>query len=350
MGRRRRRPSSRRRRSFGRRKRSPETVFWIVLVSFLVLGGSGFFAHSTLSNLIGRVSGEEAVTSSLEEAENKAEETGESELIWEPKTPEDRKNILLLGLDDKGFSDMVMVLSYDLETFESSLFSIKRDTYISDHDWAEKNSGQCHLAWASNRGMGRDEDYDRGCRLAAKTVEELLEIDLHAFAGVTMEGFVDIIDLLGGVEIEVAPQFAERESNPLPTGLQRLDGEQTLIYARHRQNPRIPEPGSTSQDGDRVRRNQQLVKAMFNQAKSMESEELMKLIDRVDEKLYTSLDDWDIVDLLNLLYHRDLDEMETAVIPGEGKLVFEERIEGDVYYFYPDPEETAEILGRLNIR
>jgi len=136
----------------------------------------------------------------------------------------------------------------------------------------------------------------------------------------------------------------------LPTGEQKLDGEQALLFARHRQNPRIPEPGSTSEDGDRIRRNHQLIKAMFEQAEQMESEELMDTVNMIDNKFYTSLDDWDILEMLNLVYYSDLDELETAVLPGKGKEAYQEKIEDYTYYFYLDHEETGRILKDFGLK
>jgi len=268
---------------------------------------------------------------------------------WEPAVVDTHTNVLLLGLDYRGFSDVVMVVSYDMESYDSAIISIKRDTYVEHQTWARKDSGQDHLAWANNRGMGHNEDYHAGARLTAKTVEELLGIDLHAYASISYDGFINLIDLIGGVEIDVNPGFAERRSNPLPTGVQLLSGEEALIYARHRSNPRIAEAGSTTQDGDRVRRNQRLLKAMFDQCKTMETDELMDIVDQLEEKLYTSLDHWDILDLINLIYNQDPDKVQTVVLPGEGKLFYQERIENDVYYYFLDLEESKKILGELGL-
>lgn len=347
---------SSRRRSFGRRRRSPETVFWIGLVTVLVLAGTGFFVYNTFiaSGWIFAQGTSEPEQPGSEEVkaveERTLEDDGTNDPAWEPKEPGTHKNILLLGLDDRGMCDAVMIVSYDLRTFDSAIISIKRDTYVSDQEWASKESGQDHLAWANNRGMGEDNDYHAGARLTAKTVEDLLGIDLHAYSSITYTGFTELINLLGGVEIEVAPEFAEIYGSKLAGGLQRLDGEQALTYARHRQNPRIPEPGSTSQDGDRVRRGQRLLMAMFEQARTMETDTLMEIFDQLDNNLNTSLEDWDILDLMNLIYHREPDEIETAVLPGKGEMVFQERIERDIYYFFLDVEETDRILEELGLK
>jgi polyisoprenyl-teichoic acid--peptidoglycan teichoic acid transferase len=332
------------RRSVGRRRKSPETIFWIITITALVLTGAGFLLHNILFASDQRHNDTSAlpVAVSLEEPAAYRE--------WEPKTPTTHTSVLLLGLDNHGMSDVIMLLSYDMQTFDSSLISIMRDSFVHNQTWAAKDLGQDHLAWANYRGMGQDDDYHAGAKLAAATIEDFLGIDIHAYASISFEGFVSLVDLIGGVELEVAPEFANREGGPLPTGRQRLDGEQALIYARHRQNPRIAEPGSSSQDGDRVRRNQRLLKALLEQCKTIETDQLMAIMEELDDHLHTSMEDWDILDLANLLYNRDTEAIETVVLPGEGELVFQELIEQEVYYYFINFEESDLILQELGLK
>ncbi len=325
-------------------KKVPLAASFMVILFILALLGINLWAHYTFPDT--------AHTFSPDKEEIPAtvvEQDITEPLKWEPADPDTHTNILLLGLDSRGFCDVIMIVSYDMENFKGTIISIKRDTFVYNQTWAKKDSGQDHLAWAYNRGMGQNDDYHTGARLTAKTIEELLGIDLHAYASISFDGFVNLVDLIGGVEINVDPGFSERINNPLPTGDQHLSGEQALTYARHRSNPRIPEPGSTTQDGDRVRRNQRLLKALLNQCKTLETNELLDIIDQLDEKLYTSLDDWDILDLFNLAYNQDPDKIETVVLPGKGEIIYQERIDKDVYYYFLDLEESFKTLQELGL-
>lgn len=336
-----------RRRQVGRRKKSPETIFWIITLTILMLGGGAIIAQSGLIKAaFEQVPVDE---NQVLPTEVQIEEEPEKP-VWEPKIPVTHTNILLLGLDNQGMCDTVMVISYNMETFDSAIISIQRDTYISEQTWGHDDSGQSHLAWANQQGMGQERDYHAGAMLTAKTVEELLGIELHAYASITFEGFVELIDLIGGVVVDVAPEFTIRQGTTLPSGRQRLNGEQALIYARHRQNPRIPEPGSDSQHGDRIRRNQKLLKAILEQCKTLESNELIIIADQLDDRLYTTLEDWDILELANVLYNRDLQAIKSVILPGEGKSVYEEQINTDIYYFFLDFEKTDLILGELGLK
>lgn len=333
------------RRTFGRRKKSPETVFWTVFIILLVLGGAAFFAYKffILPPLRAAAPVAEVETESLEEV------SGEFPL-WVPKEPLTHTNILLLGLDDHGMSDVVMVISYDMESFKSVLLSLKRDTFVPGQTWAKKDSGQDHLAWANNRGMGQEKDYHAGANLAAYTVEDLLGIDIHAYASITFEGFTKMVDLIGGVELDISPAFEEISASGLKAGWQKLNGKQALFYSRHRQNPRIPEPGAEDQAADRVIRNQRLLKALLMQAKNLSGDEMLGIVEDLDENLCTSMDDWTILELANVLYNAGPDEMKTILLPGHGELAYQSRIDNATYYYYLDFEACDSILQEWGLK
>ena len=342
----------RRRHRGRRRKKTPGSAFWIILIVLLIMGGAGFWVHSTLfaSGRTTETGADPVLPAAGEPEEPGGEEAAGETPLWVPREPLTHTNILLLGLDNQGMADLIMIVSYNMETFESAIISIKRDTYVEEQEWAPKNSGQDHLAWAFNRGMGREGDFHAGANLTAFTVEELLGIDLHAYAAISFDGFVRLVDLIGGVKVEVAPEFALREGTGLPTGLQRLDGSQALLYARHRRNPRIPEPGSESQAGDRVLRNQRLLKAMLEQCKLLGTDELMHIYGRLGEDLHTTLEDWDILELANVLYNRETQDIYSVVLPGEGESVYQERIDRNMYYYFLDCEATDNILRELGLK
>jgi len=152
------------------------------------------------------------------------------------------------------------------------------------------------------------------------------------------------------VVVNVAPGFAKRSSDPLTPGTRRLFGEEALIYARHRQNPRIPEPGSISEDGDRVRRHQTLLKAVLEQCKTLSTEGLLAIYNNLDQQIYTNMDDWNFLTLANILFNHDPRQIEQVVLPGELKVVYEDKIETEIEYYYLDFAETDKILTDLGIK
>jgi polyisoprenyl-teichoic acid--peptidoglycan teichoic acid transferase len=269
----------------------------------------------------------------------------------EPLDPDLQVNILLLGLDERGLSDAIVIVSYNAETFDSSIISIKRDTYVSFQTWSKPGRGHNALGWASYVGMGYGgNDYLGGAEFMAKTIERLLDIKINSYASISFEGLVQLVDAIGGVSIYVPGGFAERAGTTIPTGFQRLSGEEALIFARHRKNPRIPEPGSISEDGDRIRRNQRLLKAVLEQCKDMSTDELLDIFEMLEEKLFTNMDDWDLLTIATVFYNQDPSNMKTVVLPGELIKVYEDEIETDIEYFFLDEEETDTILSNLGLK
>jgi polyisoprenyl-teichoic acid--peptidoglycan teichoic acid transferase len=257
-------------------------------------------------------------------------------------------NILLLGYDSRYLSDALVLVTYNNETFESAIISIPRDTYIDFQTWSEKGMGHSAIGWASYVGMdyGQGDPLD-GAGFTAYTISQLLNIDIHYYAGITFDGVATLIDQIGGVVIDIAPGFS---ATPLKPGLQRLDGQQVLRYARHRKEPRIPEPGSPNSDIDRIIRNQRLLKGVLEQCKTLDTDELFDVYEELENKLYTNMEDWDLMILANIFFNQDLGDLEQVVLPGEYVKVYEAKLGAELEYYFLDFYECDQILTRLGVK
>jgi LCP family protein required for cell wall assembly len=146
----------------------------------------------------------------------------------------ERVNVLLLGGDSRGLSkneiprsDTLMVASIDPLTKKAHLFSILRDTYvrIPDHGSDRVNTAIV---------LG-------GPKLAMQTVSELTGLDIQYYVYTDFEGFVQLIDEIGGIEFEVEKDmhYTSRADGPeydidLKKGMQHMDGRTALQYVRFR--------------------------------------------------------------------------------------------------------------------
>lgn len=150
-----------------------------------------------------------------------------------------RINFLVLGIDggvngtvsqvlntgDR--SDVVMVVSLDPETKDVGVMSIPRDTrvFISQIEAFEK--------------MGHAHAYG-GPELSIKAVEEFLKIDIHHYVRFDFTGFKQVINRLGGIEMDVPRKMDYEDPEQdlyihLKPGPQTLDGEKALQFVRYRQ-------------------------------------------------------------------------------------------------------------------
>ncbi len=137
----------------------------------------------------------------------------------------ERTNVLLLGIDARGGeedarTDTMMLVSVDPDLKKAVIISIPRDTRVTIYGSEEK------ICVANVYG---------GTDLAKREVEELLHTHVDYYAKANFEGFEEIIDILGGVTIEVEQRmYRPSENIDLQPGLQTLNGRDALSYVRYR--------------------------------------------------------------------------------------------------------------------
>lgn len=209
-------------------------------------------------------------------------------------------NILLLGGDDSLFqdgsirTDVMMVVSLNLETRTVSLLNLPRDlfVYVPTPTMARLNT-----VYGIGEAFGWT---DGGFGLLAQTIFYNLGIRVHYYARVNFDGFVDIIDTLGGVDMAVdcayqdyalidteipeAAYLADEEAGlwTLPVGYYRMSGREALWYVRTR--------NSSRDEFDRARRQQQLIRAILSEAlDSGTIQQLPTLWDQVTQVVDTNL-------------------------------------------------------------
>jgi polyisoprenyl-teichoic acid--peptidoglycan teichoic acid transferase len=162
-------------------------------------------------------------------------------------------NVLLLGSDERpGGSfrtDVMILLNINPFTGKASIVSFPRDLYLllPDYGYERINTSQ---------EFG-------GFELTQKTFEYNFGVHPDYYMLVNFAGFKNIIDILGGIDVNSAAPLYDRCDIPgraskscgVEAGVNHFDGEMALWYARSRY--------STSDD-DRVRRCQEIMVGLFN--------------------------------------------------------------------------------------
>ncbi|MDT8307004.1 MAG: LCP family protein, partial [Anaerolineae bacterium] len=177
-------------------------------------------------------------------------------------------NIALLGNDAPGTTggrtDSIIIASINHDLRTATLLSLPRDLYVLVPGWqmARINQALPH---------GNVTDYpDSGGGMFKDTVAYNFGIPVDYYLRIGFDGFKRVVDTLGGVSVavtckvtdwrllepELDPQVEENwEMFTLDTGVHHMDGELALWYVRSRRG---------SSDFDRGRRQQQVLRAMFN--------------------------------------------------------------------------------------
>lgn len=149
-----------------------------------------------------------------------------------PSAFKGRINVLALGVDARkgentGRADTMMLISVNTEKNLVSILSIPRDTRVRvpGHGWEKINSTTLF----------------GGPALAMKTVSDLVGVRVDKYIMTDYDGFIDMVDSLGGVTVEVKermyhhdPQEGGKYTIDLKPGVQRLDGDKALQFVRFR--------------------------------------------------------------------------------------------------------------------
>jgi LCP family protein required for cell wall assembly len=174
-------------------------------------------------------------------------------------------NILLLGSDRDakagvGLTDTIIVVSVNPELPAVALLSIPRDFYAWIPGYGFDKINTTHHHGTRNNYPGG------GPALLKATIEYNFGIRVHYYVQVGFDGFIKIVDALGGVDVAVECPLSDTFPDPdspagqtdvdwLP-GIHHIDGKHALWYARSRWN---------TNDIDRNRRQQQVLRGMYQQ-------------------------------------------------------------------------------------
>ncbi len=242
---------------------------------------------------------------------------------------DDTFDILILGTNG-AHTDSIMVASINEEKEKISLFSIPRDLYIN---------GRRINAYYTYYGVDQ----------LQRMVEEVTGLEMDQYAQVDLAGFIEIVDILGGLDIYVTEDLYDSLypngkggyfTYSISKGMHHMDGTEALRYARSRE--------STS-DFDRSERQQVVLTAVRN--KLMELDGLMD-IKELSAIFQTGLGytttDMDILDIVGFYYdYKDYD-LNTGFGLTSGNYLYSVINESGAYVLLPKTGNFEEIQGVIS--
>ena len=256
-------------------------------------------------------------------------------------------NIALFGVDTRtiddfsGRSDSIMILSINKRDDTIRLVSIMRDSLVP----IEKNGGTTYGKINSAYAFG-------GPALAVKTLNTLYGLDIKDYATVNFYGMADIIDALGGIEVEITKdeltaklginamineQCIYLNLNPndyfvRKTGVQKLNGVQAVAYARIRH---AKNSFGSNNDFGRTERQRLVMKLLLEKALSTNPLKYPSVINKLAPYIKTSLSNSEMMSLGAFLLRRP--KMEQSRIP-HNEYIIDDNYKGagasTVYYNY----------------
>ncbi len=182
-------------------------------------------------------------------------------------------NILIVGQDrregqeDQLRSDSMILASINPETYEVSLISFLRDTYLQIPGYQDNRLNVSYMYG--------------GFKLLKETLSHY---------------FMDIIEILGGVDIELTQAEADYiytySGSWVPAGMNRLTPEQALVYARNRK---------IGDDFGRTERQRKILLSIFNEFKDADVGELKRIAEQILPMVTTDMSKSQVLGLLTEL-------------------------------------------------
>jgi len=261
------------------------------IVAIVLVFTASFFAGKLVTDW--RASGDPQQVGSPKPVDQSSDE--------EEMLPVDRLNVLLMGTDTRegekdARTDSLVLVSIDRETKKIAMISVPRDTMVEIKGYGTNKINSANV-------FG-------GPDLARKTVEELLSVEIPYYVKTNFDGFKDIIDILGGVDIDVEKRmYYPAEDIDLKSGQQRLGGYDALAYVRYRND--------ALGDISRAKRQQNFLKAL---AKEMLRPGAIikapKLIPKLMDAVETNLGLGDAILVAKAASRLDSNNIATATLPG----------------------------------
>lgn len=215
-------------------------------------------------------------------------------------------NVLVLGVDEReddvGRSDTAFVVTIDKDEKKVTVLSIPRDSRvkIAGHGWDKMNHAY---------GFG-------GAKLSKATVENLLGIPINYTVVVNFNGFIHMIDAIGGVTVNVDKRMTYADPYDdngglyidLQPGVQKLNGKKAIEYVRYR-----------DEEGDigRVARQQKFLKALLQEfTKPQLITKLPDLVKEVSKAVRTDMPTSEMVKLIPIVNDAAKSGLNTEWVSG----------------------------------
>ena len=301
----------------------------IVLSVLLLIGGSGLIYYYSVLNSLKFVDISDN-TATATKATTNADSTSDDifdKSLSNDELLEDSKvlNVMLFGEDNArgekfGRSDSMIMLSIDNRHKKLKMTSFQRDSYVYVDGY-----GYDKLTNAYAYG---------GPKLTIQTIESNFGVKVDRYAVVDYASFIDIIDVLGGIDLELTKDeidyinyqlYKNKQSDTRTTitdapGVVHLTGQQALWYARNRGlDSSEEEIGIAGDDWDRTSRQRKLLETMFNDMKSADLTQIVSIVGKVGPLVTTNIKKDEITALVSRSPTYLTYSVEQYTVPQEGQ-------------------------------
>ena len=261
--------------------------------------------------------------------------------------------ILLMGIDSTdevlqknavANGDTLILITFNPKTLNATMLSIPRDSYVPIACWAGKAENKITHAAA----------YGNDCMI--KTIENYFDTNIDYYAKINFKGLVKLVDALGGVEVDVEQRLCTDNSNRdgeicIEPGLQVLDGEHALVYARNRK-------ALANGDFGRNYHQQVIIMALMDKVKEIkDASTFMNILNTVSNSVDTNFTTKQILSFYNVAKdiirksmssdEADIVNIERLYLSGSSQMIYDERAKMVLYNYVPNANSRKDIIKAM---
>ena len=229
------------------------------------------------------------------------------------QTIEGQFTILFLGFDseDNGSGDLHDVnylAQFNLHTASLNILQIPRDTFTPDYTGSPTHKFNSIYTWGNPK--------ETPIQRVVTAVEENYSIPVDAYLTTTCDNVAEIVDLIGGIPINMPFKMVFEADKVIPEGEQTLNGQQAEWMLRFRH-------GYQNGDIGRVQGQRLFMAAAMKKLISMNSLQIMSVTNKVydQELIGTDMSLEDVARLADLAGTIDMDHVHVFMLPGESATV-----------------------------
>lgn len=249
------------------RRRTKRILLGLLLILMVGASGAGYVIFNTtiqpLINLPGEISKPPVGVRVVDGDGTASPDSTPQVVVVEPPdwASDEPVNILLLGLDyrpteEDTRADTQIIVHIDPAAKTATMFSIPRDLYVNIPSFGMGRINQSYQMGDRAERLDPGSLPGGGSTLAMSTISATFGIPIHYYAQVNFQGFEQVVDALGGLDIDVPRPLVDNDyplsvstSNGttesyvssygttriyIPAGLQHMNGKTALQYARSR--------------------------------------------------------------------------------------------------------------------
>ena len=272
--------------------------------------------------------------------------------------------ILVMGVDstadtlEKASSfngDTLMLIAFNPHNLDATVFSLPRDTYVP-------------IACLNGQESKVNSSGAYGTKCVINTVQNLTGINVDYYVKVDFQGVIQLVDSLGGIDVEVEEptikSYLNRyngqlcESNAMRSmsnmvcmdlGMQHLNGEQALAYSRNRH-------GYLDGDFARNRHQQLVVEGTAKAVKNISSvNDFYKILDTITPHIDTNMQTKEMLSLYGIAKttlssnSNTIINVQKTFLTGYGLTMYVNNLRSNVWTYQYYPQSLQEIVDAMNV-